>query len=818
VQSGLSAVKRPLHHPDDDPHAPILRDKPAVSIRHLDQLLKPASIAVIGASDRPGSLGAAVWAALRSGGFRGPLHAVNRRAQSLEGQAVAAHVADLPGAPELAFICTPPASVPGLVGELAAAGTRAAVLITAGLADAQRMAALEAAKACTLRLLGDGSFGVSTPALGLQGGLFPRVARPGSLALVGTSGAAISAVLAWAADRPIGFSHVVSLGEQADVDVGDLLDHLASDGATRAILLHLEQVVCARKFMAAARAAARNKPVIVLRSDRARDEAADAVYDAAFRRAGLLRVHSLDELFLAAETLAHLRVTDGERLTVLANGHAAAALAADACLSASVPLPALASAPAARVADALGTAAGPGNPVDAGLDASPERLRAALHALLADGAAGTLLWLHAAHPLSRAEEAARACLPEVQAHPGRVIACWLGEQPSAELREAFEAAGAAVHASPDQAARAFAMLQTYRANQSALLETPEASGTPAPDAAHAQQIVKAALAAGRETLHGDEAQAVLRAYGVLSAQGVTRACLGAAIDPVFGPVVLCGTASAASAVAPTRAQAVAALPPLNRALARELARRSGLVPLDASAPEATHLEALCDALIGVARMLADLPHLASLDIPCRAADAGGATATLTLSPQPVAGPEHFAILPYPAEWVQMLNWNGRTITLRPIRPEDEAQHRRFLQQLTPEDIRLRIFQTRRELPHSELARLTQIDYEREMAFIAEGHDAQGEPETLGVGRLVRDADNTEAEFALLVRSDLKGRGLGRLLLRRLIAYAQARGTPRIVAVVLRENRGMLALAKSEGFSVEPDEPPGEVLKLSRQIG
>jgi acetyltransferase len=242
------------------------------------------------------------------------------------------------------------------------------------------------------------------------------------------------------------------------------------------------------------------------------------------------------------------------------------------------------------------------------------------------------------------------------------------------------------------------------------------------------------------------------------------------------------------------------------------------VPLDASAPEATHLEALCDALIGVARMLADLPHLASLDIPYRAADAGGATATLTLSPQPVAGPEHFAILPYPAEWVQMLNWNGRTITLRPIRPEDEAQHRRFLQQLTPEDIRLRIFQTRRELPHSELARLTQIDYEREMAFIAEGHDAQGEPETLGVGRLVRDADNTEAEFALLVRSDLKGRGLGRLLLRRLIAYAQARGTPRIVAVVLRENRGMLALAKSEGFSVEPDEPPGEVLKLSRQIG
>jgi acetyltransferase len=277
--------------------------------------------------------------------------------------------------------------------------------------------------------------------------------------------------------------------------------------------------------------------------------------------------------------------------------------------------------------------------------------------------------------------------------------------------------------------------------------------------------------------------------------------LGASIDPLFGPVLLFGHGGTAVEVMADRA---IGLPPLNRVLARELISRTRVAKLLAGYRDhpPAKLDAICDVLIALSQMLADLPELAELDINPLLADNQGVIALdarLRLSRQQEAGAAHFAITPYPAELAETVQWGGEGIVIRPIRPEDEPQHRSFIEALQPEDLRLRFFSVRRELPQSELARLAQIDYAREMAFIAVRRLPDGSSETLGVVRAVIDPDNVDAEFAVIVRSDLKARGLGRVLMLKMIAFLSGRGTERMVGYVLRENEPMRKLARSLRF-------------------
>jgi acetyltransferase len=283
---------------------------------------------------------------------------------------------------------------------------------------------------------------------------------------------------------------------------------------------------------------------------------------------------------------------------------------------------------------------------------------------------------------------------------------------------------------------------------------------------------------------------------------------GASVDPLFGPVLLFGHGGIAVEVVGDRA---VALPPLNSVLARELIDRTRVARLLGgyrNRPPA-RIDAVVDVLVALSCMLADLPQIAELDINPLLADAQGEIALdarVRVAPERPAGAAHFAIRPYPQELVETVAWHGEPLTLRPIRPEDEPQHRRFIEQLSPEDVRLRVFAPRRELPRSELARLTQIDYAREMAFIAERRAADGQAETIGTVRAVSDPDGVEAEFAIVVRSDLKGRGLGRLLLEKLKRYASTQGLQRITGVVLRENATMLELAQHVGFVFDGSKP------------
>ena len=320
-----------------------------MSVRNLQHLFAPTSVALIGASGRAGSMGATLLANLQGGGFKGKLFAVNPKYAQLGDLPCYASVADLPETPQLAVICTPAATVPQLVRQLGERGTRAAVVLSSGMArgrDARgrslRQAALDAAHPFLLRLLGPNSAGLLVPGLGLNASVAHSGALPGRIAFVSQSGSLMTGVLDWARTRGIGFSHFISLGESGDVDLGDVLDHLASDGHAGAILLYVDQLRYARKFMPAARAAARSKPVIVLKSrsdtEGARPAASesgalateDDVFDAAIRRAGMLRVYTTEQLFAAVETLAYARVLHGERLAIVSNGVGPGVLARDA--------------------------------------------------------------------------------------------------------------------------------------------------------------------------------------------------------------------------------------------------------------------------------------------------------------------------------------------------------------------------------------------------------------------------------------------------------------------------------------------------------
>ena len=869
-----------------------------MSIRHLDKLLEPGSVVVIGASDRPGSVGATVWRNLRAGSFPGPVYAVNLHHTTLDGQAVFASVADLPQAPDLAVICTPPDTVPGLIEALGALGTRAAIVMTAGLSAAQKQAMREAARPHLLRVLGPNCLGLLTPHLGLNASFAHTDALAGGVAFVSQSGALVTAVLDWAKSRRIGFSHMVSLGEHADVDFGDLLDHLASDARTRSILLYIESIEAPRKFMSAARAAARNKPVIVVKAGRAGKgvqaaashtgalAGSDVVFDAAIRRAGMLRVDTLQELFMATETLTRFHGTVDERLTLLTNGGGAAVLAADAAALAGIELCDLSDALRLTLDTVLPPNWSHANPIDIIGDAPVTRYAETLRALLADPGTGSVLFLQAPTAIVRSDDIARACAPIVRPAAGRVMSCWLGDAAVTEARRVFEEAGVADYETPEEAIRAFAMLKHYRCNQALLQEAPTASENGPPDIATARATIQAALAAGRDMLDEFEAKAVLKAYGIpvvptvgvgtsadevaAAARGIgfpvvlkilspdishksdaggvhlnlrdeaeARAAaetmlatirsalpqarltgftvqamvqrpmaqeliVGASVDPSFGPVLLFGQGGTAVEVLADRA---IALPPLNRVLARDLISRTRVAKLLAGYRDhpPAQLDAVSDVLIALSQMLADLPELAELDINPLLADEHGVIALdarLRVSRTPGAGTERFAIQPYPAQLAETVTWQGRELLLRPIRPEDEASHRAFIEQLLPEDLRLRFFSVRRSLPRSELARLVQIDYTREMAFIALAANPTGALETLGVVRAVGDPDNVEAEFAVIVRSDLKGHGLGDLLMAKILRYLRAHGTQRVIGDVLHENRPMRELALRHGLRID----------------
>ncbi len=880
-----------------------------MSLHNLSALFEPAAVAVIGASNRPDSVGHVVMRNLLEGRFPGPVMPVHPEQRAVTGVFAYPDVDSLPETPDLAVICTPAPTVPGIVAALGRRGTRAAVVVSGGLGapasggGTLQQAMLAAARPHGLRILGGTSLGLMVPRAGLNASFSHVAALPGRVAFVSQSGALSSTILDWALPRGIGFSRFVALGDGADVGFDDLLDFLGNDPATGAILLYIESISQRRDFLAAARFAARNKPVIAVKAGvgeivDAPPPAAtlssflatpDAVFEAALRRAGILRVHSLDELFGTVETLARARPVHGDRLAVLATGGGTGMMATDELARAGGRLATLAPETLQRLKTVVRT---PGNPADIGPGAG-ERYGQALKILDADKGVDAILVMHAPYTLTSSAEAARQVIAATREIGASVLTCWVGGHEASVGRRLFAEAGMATYDTPRAAVRAFMHMVEHRRTQEMLMETPPSLATDFhPDVATARRVVDAALAEGRALLTEPETKTILAAYGMnvvaariaatadeaaavaddigypvavtihspdilrkwdvggvaltLENADAVRAAahamanrlrsrrpearfdgflvqrmvprlharqlvMGIATDPLFGPVILFGEGGRAVEV--VRDHAVG-LPPLNIPLAREVVSRTRISRLLEASQDrpAADVQAVCMALAQVSQIVIDLPEVVELDINPLFADDKGTTvvdARMKIARAPAIGQARLAIRPYPKEleeWGELRD--GRRVLLRPIRPEDEAAYRALKDRMSPEDVKNRFFGGAGPVTHAQMARYTQIDYEREMAFIVmDGKEA------LGSVRTITDPDNRHAEFAISVRSDMKGQGLGRTLMDKVIRYTRSRGTDEIGGQILASNRAMIGLAKRLGFAVKAL-PDAEVVEVS----
>lgn len=794
-----------------------------MTIRNLQYMFAPASIAVIGASSRPGSIGAILLNNLLAGGFRGPVYPVNPKYDTLAGLPCHRNLSTLPQMPELALICTPPRTIPDLIAELGERGTKAAIVLTAGLEreagrhDASlRQAMLDAARPHLLRILGPDCLGLLVPGIGLNAGIAQVDALPGKLGFVSQSDGLATGILDWARARGIGFSRFIAPGDCADVDVGDILDYLAGDSETHAILLCVDQIGPSRKFMSAARAAARVKPVLVLKPGRT-PESADEVYDAAIRRAGMLRVATTEELFDAVETLARALPRSGDRLAILTNGGGPGMLAADALRAAGGQLAGLSEQTVRTLDSLMSVSWSDGNLVDIGGNAGVERYVKALEALLQEPHADAVLLIHAPTALVSSSDIAAALAPLAAQSERNVLSCWLGGGAVALARKLFADAAIPVYDTPEEAVRGFMQIVQYQRNQELLMQVPaKAHKDFVPDREAVQTIVDAALAEGREWLAADEAAAILKAYGmalVVEANHADTDALFAGVlaDPVFGPVILFGRDD----------DRAVGLPPLNMVLAQDMiARTRAGRRLRESGRDPANLNRIARALVDMSHLIADVPQIAELTIDPALPAAHNLIVRgirIRVVATSVSGVDRFAIRPYPNEQEEWISWQGEPLLLRPIKPEDGTAHVAMFNALAPEDIRYRFFSRMRGLQPAQLARLTQIDYDREMAFIATRRDADGVDETLGVVRAFAGPDKLSAEFAVSVRSDLKGMGLGPILMHKLIAYCRSIGIRELTGETLSQNQSMLNLASRCGFAISGG-ADGSTMQMGLKLG
>ncbi|MDM7323121.1 MAG: bifunctional acetate--CoA ligase family protein/GNAT family N-acetyltransferase [Gammaproteobacteria bacterium] len=887
----------------------------------LEQLFNPRGVALFGASEREGSVGTMVLANLIKAGFKGVIVPVNPKHKKVQGLDCHPDLSRVEHDVDLAIIATPAPTVPNILRQCGAAGLKGAVILSAGFGEAgvdgQRLQreCVEVAQRYRMRLIGPNCLGIMRPAIGLNATFSHNQALPGQLALVSQSGALVTAVLDWAQARGIGFSAIASTGDAADVDFGDVLDYLALDPQTRGILLYVEGVRHARRFLSGLRAAARMKPVIVLKSARHAEGAhaaathtgamigGDDVFDAALERAGVVRVERITQWFSAAQILAQGLNLRGENLLILTNGGGPGVMAADRAADLNLPLAQLGAKTVEALDAVLPSHWSKGNPVDILGDATPERYGEAVRLCLADPAVDMLVVLLTPQAMTDPTGCARAVIEQAKTSHKPVLACWMGETLVSEARNLFDESSIPHFRSPETAVEALAYLLAHRRNQRLLMQTPGplTDDTPA-DVEGARLILQAVRAEGRTVLTTRESKAVLSAFHIptnpsilartpneamiaaesigfpvalkisapalthksdvggvrlnvrsvqsvrqqvqdmldqvrarhpeVEIEGVTiermaevgharELLIGVTRDPVFGPVIAFGLGGTAVEVLRDRA---IALPPLNSVLAERLVRRTRAARMleqfrDAPAVDPKRIE---QVLLRVSEMVCELPEIAALDInPLLAGELGvvAVDARIELADtlhraEPYA---HMAIHPYPAHFARRVTLNdGREILLRPIRPEDAELEQSFVRGLSEESRYLRFMRALEELTPEMLMRFTQIDYDREMAFVAL-FEKDGQQEEIGVARYSVEPDGESAEFAVVVADAWHGLGVGTLLLEALIESARQRGVRELIGEVLTRNRSMLALADRLGFSRQMLESDEDLVRVSRRL-
>ncbi|PMH21000.1 bifunctional acetate--CoA ligase family protein/GNAT family N-acetyltransferase [Vibrio breoganii] len=779
----------------------------------MDSLFNPNAIAVIGASNRPMSPGKVIVDNLLHSGFNGTVLPVNPNHTSVSGVLCYPNLETLPLIPELAIICIDHQELTTLFDDLDSKGIRAAILIANSLFDEAHANEIKhLSKQHNIRMIGPNSLGICMPWTNLNASLSPVSVQPGKIAFISQSGAIATTVLDWANDKQIGFSAFVSIGSMADVNVSEVIDYLSMHSKTEAILLYVEHIQDARRFMSAARAAARNKRVLVLKGARSQvgkelsmlhhggSKSLNIVYDSAFDRCGLLRVHSTHELFAAAETLTHSIPLKGKRLAMISNGSGPAVIASDVLNHLGGKLAEFSE----ETLTALGKISSECtiNPLDLSGDMQSTKLLRAFSQLLDSKDMDAILIMFSPSAIADPLATATKLLDIYQKHPHRrrvnLLTNWLGETSAKEARSLFSKHGVPTYRTPESSVMAFMHLVRYRASQVQLMETPLSIEHEAEAVLRAKQILSQSPT---DTLTTDKTTQLLNCYQIETDQGLnTDVTLHLQCDATFGPVILLGRKGEVC-----DKQFVAGFPPLNQKLAETLikkALRRGKLP-----PVSTgQFESLTQTLVRFSQLIVDLTEIQSIHLSGAFDDSDH----LKLEPQSIEIGKTLnrvlAIRPYPIELESIVSLKDASeALLRPIRPEDEPLHAQFINNVSKEDLYKRFFSDVGEFDHQALANLTQIDYDREMALVLEK-----ESQIIGVVRAITDIRSNSAEFAVLIRSDMKGQGLGRILMQAIIDYCRDKGIARIEGMTMPSNKGMVTLAQKLGFSAHVDFEEGVV--------
>ncbi len=871
---------------------------------YLNKLFEPGSVAIFGASEKQGSVGAVVTKNMIDAGFKGQIHPINPKHSEIFGIRCHKDLDEINSPIDLVVICTPAATIPNIIESCGLHGVKAAIIMSAGFREAgekgKKLEAqlIEIARNHGIRFVGPNCLGAMRPRVGLNATFNKGFTDSGNLALVSQSGALCTAILDWADNQDIGFSTVVSIGASADVNFGEVLDYLVADPHTHAILLYIEGISEARSFMCGLRAAARVKPVIVVKVGRhqAGGEAAmshtgalvgaDDVFDAALRRAGVVRGMHIGDLFAAATVLSGDKRLNGEQLAIVTNAGGPGAMACDRASDLDIPLAKLSEQTIAELDKVLPAMWSHANPIDILGDAGPERYGEAMQVCVKDKSVDGVLVILTPQAMTAPTAVAENVAKITKDVSKPVITCWMGDSQVGAGRAVFTKANIPTFRLPETAIQGYAYLTNFYRNQKLLLQTPgPLSDKDNPDIEGARLIIENALAEKRQILTELESKAVLAAFGIpvtqcvltrsasealVNAQALgfplamkihskdithksdiggvrlglsnaaavqsafkdmmdsaARHCPDADIegvvlqrmhspphgrellagiisDAVFGPVITFGLGG--TAVEIMRDQAMA-LPPLNSLLIKDLVGRTKAAKLlkqFRNMPEA-NMQAVESILLRMSSMACELPWIKELDINPLVVDEHGVMALDARIIVKHYGSEqrpysHMAIHPYPSHLLSKMQLPGGTeLSIRPIRPEDAEIEQKFVRGLSDKAKFFRFFQPLDELTPAMLARFTQIDYDREMAFIAVA-EIKGKETEVGVARYITNADNISCEFAVVVADDWQHKGIARRLIERLIESARDHGLQFIAGKVLSENKDMQALATSLGFS------------------
>ena len=883
---------------------------------YLTPLFAPRSIVVLAGSPQPDAAisahAAQVLQALKAQRFNGTLQFIDTQTSGT--------LADLMEVKaDLAIVALPPDEVTAAIELAARMACKAVMVLASGVGADQAAAWHKLAQREGLCLLGPNGLGLQRPALGLNAGTLGPLATAGPLALVSQSGSLTASMLDWAAKNAVGFSSVVSLGPHASVGLAEALDFLAHDAKTQSILVYMEGIADARRFMSALRSAANAKPVIVLKAGRrpagqaaARTHSAaivgnDEVFDAALRRAGAVRVRSFVEMFSAAKCLASRYRPVGKRLAIITNGGGPGVLAADWVNHIHLELGQLSADAAAALAATLPAQASLTDLIDLAEDANPAHYQAAIEGANRDAGIDGLLVIYSPKPGEDPvafAQAVVACKPRLSKP---LLTCWMGDTTVVAARTVLKDANIPGFRTPEAAVGAFGNLSTFYQNQKLLQQTPPPLSTLAkPDIEGARLVIESVLAERRKVLTEMESKSLLSAFhipvtetilarsaheammiatqlgfpvalkidspdishksdvqgvalNIMNGAGVrdtyidlidrvkrlrpdaringvtvqqmarTRSgreiYIGMVTDDAFGPVIAFGAGGTMIELINDRAME---LPPLNQYLAHRLIERSRVAHTlgEWRGLPAADFDAIERILLRVSEMLCELPQLREMDINPIIIDADGAVAVdarivIDSAAHAIGGRagaySHLPILPYPARFEQV--WplpGGGEYTVRPIHTDDAQMLQEAVQKLSPESRYFRFVSSMTELPPNMLAKLTLIDYDREMALVAVYKERETQPDgevvererIIGVSRYITNPDQTSCEFSLVVADDFNGKGLGTRLMESIMDVARERGLSEIVGLVLTNNDGMLRLMRSLGFTVKsyPDDP------------